>query len=268
MALLVAYDGGPFRGFAPNPGVPTVAGALLRAAATVFQFEPSLTCAGRTDAGVHARGQVVTIDVPDRPALNHLPRLRRSLDRLAGEAISVVDVAVVDDTFDARGSARARTYRYLVENRRAPDPVLRSMVWWVPYPLDVEAMDDAAQLFVGTHDFSSFCRRKEFSFADGTSAEATRVRTVQRAGWNRAAGDRDLVEFWVTATSFCQQMVRSMVGTLVDVGLARRTATELPAMLAATDRNAAGRVAPPQGLSLWNVAYDSSPFRPDDEKQP
>lgn len=233
----------------------------MRALATVFQFEPTITCAGRTDAGVHAHGQVITVDVPDRPAaLADLERLRRSLDRLSGAAIAVAAVRIVPDDFDARQNAIARTYRYVVENRPVGDPTLRSLVWHVPSALAIDRMNAAASYFVGTHDFSSFCRRKSFVDLDGTVGEATRIRTVTTSAWKRSLPDDGLLEFWITATSFCQQMVRSLVGTTVDVGLGHREVADVATMLSAGDRNAAGRVAPPQGLSLRAVIYPDPLF--------
>lgn len=257
VALRVAYDGTEFRGFAINPGVPTVGGEIRRALAQVVQYEPTITCAGRTDAGVHARGQVLTVDLEE--LRDTTERLRRSLDQLTPASISIADVWVVRTDFDARHSATRRTYRYTVENRRVSDPLLRDQVWHVAKPIDLDAMRLVSAEFLGTHDFSSFCRRKFVTLLDGEEVEATRVRSVHSAEWVRDTADPDLVRFWISASSFCQQMVRSIVGTIVDVGTGRVDPSVVPAMFAASDRNAAGTVAPPGGLVLWGVGYDNDP---------
>jgi tRNA pseudouridine38-40 synthase len=247
VAMTVAYDGSGFHGFAPNPGVATVAGALSEALERVLRVPVDLVCAGRTDAGVHAWGQVVSFDAPAErvdPAV-----LRRALNRLLGPAVVVRDVTEEDPAFDARRSARARHYRYTVVNRPVPDPFLAHVAWHVDHPLDIDLMHLAADPLVGEHDFSSFCRRA--TGRDGQ--ELSLVREVLQARWvDRGDG---LLRFEVSANAFCHQMVRSLVGTLVAVGRGRIPAGEIRGILAARDRNAAGPVAPPQGLCLWHVDY-------------
>ena len=146
--------------------------------------------------------------------------------------------------WDARRSALARTYRYTVVTGPVPDPLRAGFVWWVPGPLDRRAMDLACDALVGEHDFASFCRRQ---------GDATLVRRVLAAGWDDP-GDGTLV-FEITANAFCQQMVRALVGTLVEIGSGRRKAGGMLAILHACDRAAAGAVAPPDGLILWKVTY-------------
>jgi tRNA pseudouridine38-40 synthase len=244
--LDLSYDGTDFHGFAENEGVGTVAVRLRTALEQVLRTEVRLTCAGRTDAGVHARAQVVTFDVPaDRVQPE---RLRRSLNSMLGQRIAVHSVRNVDDGFDARFSATWRAYRYLVLNRQDPDPFLARTSWWVPDPLDVDAMDAAAAAVVGEHDFSSFCRRPK------DQPEASLVRRVLRVGWT-PQDEPGLLRFEIVASAFCHQMVRSIVGTLVDIGRGRTRAADLGAVLAAKDRAAAGNLAPPQGLCLWQVGY-------------
>jgi len=242
--LRVAYDGRGFHGFAAQTaGLRTVAGVLGSAMARVLRLAdvPVLTCAGRTDAGVHARDQWVHVDVP---AGVDLPGLQRRLLKLLGPEVVVSSVDVAPDGWDARRSALARTYRYTVLTGTVPDPLRAGFVWWVPGPLDRRAMDLACDPLVGEHDFGSFCRRQ---------GDATLVRRVLSAGWDEP-GDATLV-FEITANAFCQQMVRSLVGTLVDVGAGRRRAGEMLAVLHARDRSVAGPVAPPDGLVLWKVTY-------------
>lgn len=277
LAVWVAYDGSQFRGFAPNDGVPTVTGRLVEALGTIFGELPTLTCAGRTDAGVHGRGQCITFDVSDTALVERglvasdadfdgvghgapldVFTIERSLNGLCRPAIVAWHVAVVPQSFDARFSARSRTYRYRVLKRRLPDPVRLNLVWHVWEPLELGPMREAARVMVGTHDFSSFCRRKFVRTRDG-EVEATRMRTVVAADWHVAPGDSEELVFVITATSFCQQMVRSIVGTSVDVGCGRLAVEEIPAIMAARDRGASGRVAPPHGLTMWEVDYERTP---------
>jgi tRNA pseudouridine38-40 synthase len=240
--LVVAYDGGQFHGFAENEGVRTVAGALREAIETVVRAPVELAGAGRTDAGVHARGQVVTLDVPDGTDLD---RLQRSVNRMCGPAVVVRSIAVAPDDFHARFSAAWRRYRYTVLNARWPDPLLARTAWHVPVPLDLDAMRLGCDPLIGEHDFTSFCRQPK-------GDDGPLVRRVLDASWTR---NDDLFVFEIRATAFCHQMVRSIVGTLVDVGEAKRHAGEILAMLRARDRAVAGPVAPPHGLVLEEVGY-------------
>jgi tRNA pseudouridine38-40 synthase len=246
--LDVAYDGTGFHGFADNPGVRTVAGCLREAIERVLGHRIELTGAGRTDRGVHARGQVVTFDA--RADGLDLPALARSLNKLLGPAIAVHGTAVVPDTFDARFSATGRTYRYRVRNRPVHDPLIARTTWHVAEPLDLGALRLGCDPLIGEHDFSSFCRKPP-PLPDGSPASLNR--RVRRAQWRE--GDDGLLVFEIEANAFCHQMVRSIVGTLVDMGLGRRKAGEMLGILAARDRHAAGRLAPPHGLVLWEVRY-------------
>ncbi|NND74709.1 MAG: tRNA pseudouridine(38-40) synthase TruA [Ilumatobacter sp.] len=247
--LLVAYDGTDFHGFAASEGVPTVMGALTETLERITQHPVRLTGAGRTDAGVHAWGQVVSGLLP---AHTDLERLAMSLNQMLRPAIAVRRAEWADDDFSARFSATSRTYRYDVWNDRVPNPLRARSVWHVGPPLDVDAMNRAAADLVGDHDFSSFCRRPQP--AAGVDPPSLQ-RVVHRAGWQRL-GDVPRLQFEITASSFCHQMVRSIVGTLVEVGLGKRDAESIPATLAAAHRNAAGRIAPAAGLVLWYVGYD------------
>ncbi len=254
--MTVAYDGSQFHGFAPNPGVATVGGTLARSLARVLGYEPELTCAGRTDAGVHAWGQVVSFDAsPFDPA-----RLLRSLNGLCGPTIVVRALEEAPPDFDARFSARSRTYRYRVLNREVPDPFLAATSWHVVDGLDVGAMNAAALDVVGEHDFASFCRKRKV-VVDGAEVDASAAREVLSVAWTRPGaryegdGEGDLLEMWITARAFCHQMVRSVTGTLVDVGRGRISVDSVPTILAARDRNSAGAVAPAHGLTFWSAAY-------------
>ena len=253
LRLRVAYDGGGFRGFAPNPDVRTVGGVLADALGRRLGYPVQLTCAGRTDAGVHARGQVVSLDVADEDASpERLAALGSGLNRMCGPDVVVLAVAHVSSDFDARFSALSRAYRYTVWNAPEPDVFRRQVSWHVPDPLEIAAMAEAAALLVGEHDFASFCSRATQT-VDGELRVAPTTRRVLRAGWS--SPEPDLLLFDITANSFCRQMVRSIVGTLVEVGRGRRRAGDVPRILAARDRAAAGQVAPPHGLCLWEVTY-------------
>ena len=243
----VAYDGGSFHGFAVNKGVRTVGGDLTDALTRYLRQPVELTGAGRTDTGVHAWGQVVSFDAV---AGADLLGLRTAVNRMLAPAIVIRDLEAAPDGFDARFDAASRTYRYTVLNQEVPNPFLAATAWHYPRPLDIAAMNAAATAIVGEHDFSSFCRRQRN--ADGT--EKTRVRVVKRAEWQ--AADQALLRFEIEASSFCHQMVRSITGTLVDIGAVRRPPEAMAAILAAKDRSGVGNLAPPHGLCLWSVSYE------------
>jgi tRNA pseudouridine38-40 synthase len=247
--LVVAYDGAAFRGFADNPGVRTVEGSLAHAIATVVRRPVHLTGAGRTDAGVHAWGQVVSGDLP---AETDLGDLARRINKLCAPSIAVRHAEWVGDDFDARFSARWREYRYDVWNAASPNPLLSERAWFVPQPLSLWAMQAACDPLLGEHDFASFCRRPKTG--DG-EPEASLVRRVLAARWSADEWNGALLRFEIRANAFCHQMVRSIVGTLVDIGLHKASPGDVRGILVARDRDAAGQVAPPQGLVLWAIGY-------------
>jgi tRNA pseudouridine38-40 synthase len=235
------YDGSGFSGYAVQAGARTVQ-AVLEAALFRITGPVTTVVAGRTDAGVHARGQVVSFASPKDLDTE---RTARSLNKMVREEIVIWGCTVVPDDFNARFSALARTYRYRVANVPVLDPMIRHMVWHVRYPLDLSRMNMAAQHFLGLHDFASFCRR-----ADGRSTE----RNVLSVNWERDPADGHLV-FEITASSFCRHMVRSLVAACVDVGRGKLEPDAVPGILAVRDRNESCGAAPPQGLTLWGVAY-------------
>lgn len=245
--MLVAYDGTDFHGFAAQPGQRTVAGVLATAIEKVARAPVELTCAGRTDSGVHAWGQVVSVDLP---AATDLEQLSRSLNKLCAPDIVVREVAHAAPDFDARFSARSRTYRYTVLSRPVPDPFLARTAWHVPTPLQLDLLSLACDPFLGEHDFSAFCRRPKV----GADEEpASLVRRVLDAGWTDLG--EGVLRFEITATAFCHQMVRSVVGTVVSAGHGQVRAGEIRGILASGDRANAAPIAPPQGLCLWHVEY-------------
>lgn len=243
----VAYDGTDFHGFALNPGVRTVGGTLSEALARVLRHPIELTCAGRTDKGVHAHGQVIdflTTEGVDVPALG------RAVNSLCGPQIAVRDGRLVDPAFSARFDAVFRRYRYTIHHGEAPDPFRARTAWHVKDDLNVAVLQLACDPLIGTHDFSSFCRRPKPAPGGG---EVSLVRQVRSARWEVV--DDETLRFWIEASSFCHQMVRSIVGTLVEVGTGRKRAGDVRAILVARSRSEAGAVAPPHGLSLWEVGY-------------
>ena len=240
--LLVAYDGTDFHGFAKQIDQRTVAGVLKDALTKVLRDDVELACAGRTDAGVHAWGQVVSFAA--RPDTD-LDRLRSSLNGMLGPEVVVRRAEFAAPGFDARHSAQWRSYQYTVVNRPEPDPFRSRYAWHVPAPLELRALQLAADPFVGEHDFASFARR-------GPEGSTT-VRRVTDSAW-RDLGD-GILRYDIRANAFCWQMVRSIVGTLVEVGRGKKRPGDILTVMRAGDRAAAGAVAPPHGLCLWEVGY-------------
>lgn len=248
--ITVAYLGSAFHGAADNPGVRTVVGDLRAALARVTGEDLEITLAGRTDAGVHATGQVISLDLP---AGTDLENLAHRLNRMCAPDIALRDAEVVSPDFDARFSATWRRYRYTIHEGATVDPLTADRSWHVTAQLDVDAMSAAASELVGEHDFSSFCRRPE---SDPPVSLVRRVLDISIRRQAGEGGDQEDLVVEVTGTAFCHQMVRSIVGTLVDVGRGRLAPSDLPSILAARDRSAAGQVAPPHGLVLSEVGYD------------
>jgi tRNA pseudouridine38-40 synthase len=248
--MTIAYRGGGFRGMAANAGVRTVAGTLVAALEPVLGVTPAISVAGRTDAGVHAWGQVVSFDVADdAPAPDVLARAVNA--RCAPELVVRHAVACAP-TFDARFSARRRTYRYRVLNGPVPDPFLADVALWVPRPLDLAALRLSCDPVIGRHDFGAFCRRPKGDEGHGGDRPGLERRVLD-ARWSAVGADE--LRFEISATAFCHQMVRSIVGTMVEMGTGQRRPGEMAAILRSADRAAAGQVAPPHGLCLWEVGY-------------
>jgi tRNA pseudouridine38-40 synthase len=240
----VAYDGTGYSGFAVQAdGQRTVGGDLTDAISRVLGHPIALTCAGRTDSGVHAWGQVISFDA-DKQQLD-LDGFQRSINKQLRPQIAIRSIDCAPDDFDARFSATSRLYRYTVLNSATPSPFLAGTAWWVDAPLDVKAMRLACDPLIGEHDFSAFCRRP--------NDDASLTRRVIDAHWDE--NDDGRLEFWIEANAFCHQMVRSIVGTLVEVGLGKKRAGDLTGILRSGDRSTAGQLAPPHGLCLWRVNY-------------
>ncbi len=219
-------------------------GELLEAMATVLRQPVELSMSGRTDAGVHGWGQVLSGDLP---ADTDLADLARRINKLCAPSISIRSADWAETDFDARFSATSRQYRYHVWNDPAPNPLLAATSWHVPRPLDLSAMQAALPALHGEHDFTSFCRRPK---VPDPFPPPSLVRILHDLSWTRI-DDSQLLRFEITGSAFCHQMVRSIVGTTVDVGLGRIDADTMPEILVAKNRDAAGAVAPPTGLVLW-----------------
>ncbi len=251
----IAYDGREFHGFSESPGVPTVASHLREALEKLLGHEVNMICAGRTDAGVHARAQVVSFDM-DVSVLAP-ERLVARVSQLTGPRIVVTDCHAVDPEFDARQWATRRHYRYTISNRPVPDPFRVGFCWHVHRPLDINAMRLAADPLIGAHDFSSFCRRPKLKPGE---EPITLVRRIRDISVHRI--DDEILEIHLSANAFCYQMVRSIVGVMVCVGYGKLRSSDVKSILEARDRNVVPRVAPPEGLVLWQVDYGDGPKDP------
>jgi len=239
---IISYDGTAFAGYQVQPEKRTVQSELEAALGKMHKgTQVKVTASGRTDAGVHAKGQVIHFD-----STNALPaeNWQKALNALLPDDIVVLAVEQVPDDFHARFNPIGKEYRYRVERSPLRDPFQRHYAYHYPYPLDLEAMREAASYLVGTHDFTSFC-------ASNTSV-VDKVRTIHEIEV-KEQGDSLVFRFF--GTGFLYNMVRILVGTLLEVGSGKRKATDLPHILAKCDRQAAGKTAPGHGLYLWEVYY-------------
>jgi tRNA pseudouridine38-40 synthase len=240
--LIIEYDGAPFVGWQRQENGLSIQEALEEALAAMTAERAIVHGAGRTDAGVHALGQVAHVDLEREWEPFRLGEGLNAL--LHPHPIAVLKSERVDSGFDARRSARTRHYLYRILNRRAPLALERGRAWRVKPPLDARAMHDAAQALVGRHDFSTF--------RDAQCQAKSPIRTLDRLDVTR---DGDEVQIEASALSFLHRQVRSMVGSLVEVGVGRSTAGDLKAALEAADRSRCGPVAPASGLYLARVDY-------------
>lgn len=257
MALELAYDGSPFSGFARQPGQLTVQGSLENALELLYKRPIETTCAGRTDAGVHARGQVVSFDLSvcefaSRP----LAALRRSLNALVDERIAVKDAWEAPSGFSARFDAVSREYRYFVYEGAARPVLMADRVWHLKRYLDIEAMAAGAAHLIGEHDFKSFCMA-----ASAEGKPTCRNVSEISIGREDLLGEK-VVVVKVVGNAFLHSMVRTIVGTLVAVGTGRREPSWVGDVLAARDRQAAGENAPASGLVFWHVDYGDTVPKP------
>ena len=235
LILTLEYDGTPFRGWAAQPGLPTVEAALRQALADIFSSAETLVVAGRTDTGVHALGQVVSVDVEGGPPRE---RVAAALNSRLPDEVTVLSAVAAPDGFHARHSARSRSYRYRLFTRSTPSPFEVRRSWWLSRPLDEDALAAAAAVLVGEHDFRAFTPTQ--------TRHAAFVRVVERAEWIRRG---DHLDFEITANSYLRHMVRSLVGTMVEAP------ASIPELVDGRARSEAGATAPPWGLYLVAVSY-------------
>jgi tRNA pseudouridine38-40 synthase len=249
---IVSYDGSDYAGSQRQADVPTVQGALEEALAQVAQETVTVLAAGRTDAGVHAIGQVIVFDVPWRHGLGEL---QRAMNAVLPSDIAVRQLEEAAPGFHPRFDARRRHYRYNIHHGAVRSPLARRYSLHVPYPLDVEMMDEAAQILFGEHDFATFGQPPQ--------GEIT-VRHVFRASWSEhddgwpcfsSQDGATLLRFDIEANAFLYRMVRSIVGTLLDVGQGRMSMSEFREAFASCERGRAGQTAAPHGLCLIEVTY-------------
>lgn len=237
LRLTLGYDGTGFHGWAAQPGLRTVEGELRPGLDRVFRRWSDLAVAGRTDTGVHALGNVASVEVDGGPPAE---RVSEALNAQLPVDVAVVAAEEAPDGFHARHSARSRSYRYRIDRRRVRSPFEERRSWWYPRPLDEEALASSADLLLGEHDFRAF-----------TPAETQHtvfVRDVKRAVWHRRA---EALEFEIEADSFLRHMVRTLVGTMVE----RRPAQLERLLTGGHGREDAGSTAPPWGLYLERVSY-------------
>jgi tRNA pseudouridine38-40 synthase len=240
--LVLEYEGSAFAGWQLQPDRETVQGALEIAIARVAGCRTRVVGAGRTDAGVHARGQVASAQI--ETALDP-ERLRLALNGVLPPAVAVLEASLAPEGFHARRDARAKRYRYAIWNGATRSPLRAARAWCLQRPLALGAMREAASAFVGTHDFASF--------QTAGSEVKTSERTLERIDVDGEAGGEIALGF--EGTGFLRHMVRNLTGTLVEVGSGRRAPGEMAALLAARDRARAGRTAPAHGLTLEWVRY-------------
>jgi tRNA pseudouridine38-40 synthase len=238
--LDIEYDGAGFRGWAKQPGLRTVQGELESALGTVLREPVELTVAGRTDTGVHALGQVASfvagVDIPSD--------LARRLNGVGPDDIAVTSAASVADGFDARRDATSRTYRYRIFARPSPSPFEQGRALWWPHELDRETLDTCAASLIGTHDFTAFTP---------TQTDHVRFeRDVLAASWTT---EGDIVSFQITADAFMRNMVRVLVGTMLETASGRRSVSNFEDLLRGAPRSSAGDTAPPYGLFLEFVSF-------------
>jgi tRNA pseudouridine38-40 synthase len=266
LKLTLAYDGTAYAGWQRQANAVSVQEILENELAAIVGAHAPIVAAGRTDSGVHAAGQVASVEIDHAVTCDDLVR---ALNARLPRDIRVRHAEDTFDGFDARHDAVTKTYRYAIWNGAAPSPFLRHVVWHVMQPLDVEAMATAARLLLGAHDFSAF------QGAGGKTRTATR-RLLQSDLREVGLNDEDslgmlaiatdppavearLLRYEVTGTGFLRHMVRAIVGTLVDIGRGRASAEQMAIILESRDRSRAGMTAPAQGLMLWAVEYGQGP---------
>ena len=263
LVLKVGYRGGDFSGFAEQEGIRTVAGSLRQALETLLHREVELTCAGRTDAGVHAIAQYVSVPVAGDELDLSGRRMMASLTALVPDDVSIRQILRGGPDFSARFDAQTRSYRYRISCGRVRPTLLWGHTWWLrpAADLDVCAMDEAAQALVGEYDFLSFCKVSSARMLQDAARSTSRDIIEAHVSRCLELGE-PIVAFDVTGNAFLHNMVRIMVGTLVEVGRGHRDPAWVGEVLAAKARTAAGQTAPPEGLTFADVTYPAGALQP------
>lgn len=246
-ALNIKYDGTSFSGFARQPEAVTVQGCIEQALKVVLHEEILTVCAGRTDAGVHARCQVASFSCATK--IEGLNKFLRSVNALIPETTSITHIYEVSEDFSARFSAKERIYKYYIYNASSRPVFTRNFAWHVPKPLDIDVMKKASKYLIGEHDFKSFCVAK-------SAVDKTTMRCVNYIDFtSKLAADEELIEITVSGNAFLHSMIRTIVGSLVFVGQGKREPVWIKEVLDARDRSKAGECAPAKGLIFWDVIY-------------
>lgn len=245
LCMVIAYDGSGYHGFQIQPDVITIQQVLQQTLHELTGEEIHVSGSGRTDAGVHARRQVIHFKTNSPIPIERWTRIMNG--RLPDDIV-VLQTCEVPDHFHARKSARSKTYRYSIRNGPIPDVFKRKYEWHVPQPLDWTGMEKGLKHLVGEHDFTSF--------SSSRTDKEDRVRTVYAAWIEREPHDPELYHIYLTGNGFLYNMVRIIVGTLLEVGRGVRSSDDIAKILAARNRTCAGPTAPPQGLTLWEVQYE------------
>ncbi len=255
--LTLAYDGACFSGWQRQGALRTVQGELENVLSRIEGHAVPVTGAGRTDAGVHAAGQVASVRLTKAITAEGL---HRALNAVLPDDVRVRAVEERPVAFNARIYARGKTYHYWIWNGRIMPPQLRGTVWHVPQPVNLDTMVDAARLFEGTHDFVALQAKGARVKTTTRALTVSRIARMPLAEWPGALPDvrSPLLRYEASGTGFLRHMVRTMAGTIVDVGRGRRTLDDVRALLTSRVRARAGRTAPPHGLILWSVDYDNS----------
>ncbi|EQB34560.1 MULTISPECIES: tRNA pseudouridine(38-40) synthase TruA [Virgibacillus] len=240
---IIKYDGSQFSGFQIQPKKRTVQGLLEQALTKMHKGKPvRIQASGRTDSGVHAKGQTIHFDSPyDIPLYNW----KQALNTLLPNDLYVKQVAFASDTFHARYDVVEKEYRYYVWNEKEPDVFKRNYAYFFPYSLNIEAIQEACGYLEGTHDFTTFSSAK-------ASAKGTKQRTLYAVSCGKQGSE---IEFIFRGSGFLYNMVRIIVGVLLDIGQGRRQPSDIHDLLAKKDRRLVGETVPPEGLYLWNVRY-------------
>jgi len=240
--LTIEYDGTGYAGFQIQDDIKTVAGVVTNAIYNVSRESITLTCAGRTDSGVHAEGQIVHFDLNKN--LEPYQIIEAINSHLKNEQVSIVNCEIVDERFDARRSSKGKIYRYQILNRKTSSPLMHNRVWYMKTDLNIQAIQKAAKFFEGVHDFESFrtsgCQAKH---------------AIRKIDYIQISKANDLITIHVKGNAFVHNMVRIITGTLIEVGLGKIAADSIPDIFKARDRTKAGRTAPAAGLFLEQVLF-------------